>query len=129
MTNESPDHEANVAPLTFKTLVRFGNVTYRIGRLRHGEYEVVRILDDVRIGTFGCFPQLTVTSSSVHPAFILKIAWTAVRASRPSWIRRLAHALRGKRVSEIRSRVGPVAPTASDEDAEIVTLQKPKEKG
>jgi ribosomal protein L12E/L44/L45/RPP1/RPP2 len=144
MTNESPDHEADAAPLTFKTLVRFGNVTYRIGRLSHGEYEVVRILDDVRIGTFGCFPQLTVMSSSIHPAFILKIARAAARASRPSWIRRLAHALRGKRVSEIRSRVGPVAPTASDgeeshggeshggqgeREEEIVTLQKPEEKG
>jgi hypothetical protein len=106
MSKEIPDQDrARATPLAFKSLIRFGNVTYRIGRLRHGEYEVVRILDDVRIGTFGCFPELTVTSSSIHPAFILKIARAAARTARTSWIRRLAHALRGKRVSEVRPRV------------------------
>ncbi|HVR20473.1 MAG TPA: hypothetical protein VMS65_12270 [Polyangiaceae bacterium] len=140
MSNEFPDQEpVRAVPLAFKSLIRFGNVTYRIGRLRHGEYEVVRILDDVRIGTFGCFPELTVTSSSIHPAFILKIARAAARSSGASWIQRLAHALRGKRVSEVRRRADRAAhgPESSadaaeerqgaDED-EIVTLQKSEKK-
>ena len=78
----------------FKPLIRIGNVTYRIGRLRYGHYEVVRILDDVRLGTFQCYPALTVTSATIHPAFILNIARTAARAARPSWIRRITHAIR-----------------------------------
>jgi hypothetical protein len=96
------------APRSFKTLIRFGNVTYRIGRLRYGHYEVVRILDDARIGTFQSFPCITVTSANIHPAFVLKIAHAAARGASASWIERLALALRGR---------------------EIVTLQKPRERG
>ena len=144
MSKEFPDQDpAPATPLAFKSLVRFGNVTYRIGRLRHGEYEVVRILDDVRIGTFGCFPELTVMSSTIHPTFILKIAWAAARTTRTSWIRRLAHAFRGKPGSEVRRLGDPAAqgPESSSEakssdpaesrgedEEEIVTLQKPEKK-
>jgi hypothetical protein len=141
MSKEFPDQDrAPATPLAFKSLIRFGSVTYRISRLRHGEYEVVRILDDVRIGTFGCFPELTVTSSSIHPAFILKIARAAARTARTSWIRRLAHAFRGKRVSEDQaahaweSNADADERKAEDEEdkgedaEEIVTLQKPEKK-
>ena len=149
MSKEFSDHDpVGATPLAFKSLIRFGNVTYRIGRLRHGEYEVVRILDDVRIGTFGCFPELTVTSATIHPTFILKIARAAARTTGTSWIRRLAHAFRGNRVSGVRERVGRAAPgpesssdaarsdaLGSDADErsgegeeEIVTLQKPGKK-
>ena len=96
------------APRSFKTLIRFGNVTYRIGRLRYGHYEVVRILDDARLGTFQSFPCLTVTSTTIHPAFILKIARAAARGASASWNERIAHVLRR---------------------SEIVTLQKPDERG
>jgi hypothetical protein len=92
-SNESENAES-FAIHGFKPLVRIGNVTYRIGRLRYGHYEVVRILDDVRLGTFQCFPTLTVTSATIHPAFILNIARAAARAARPSWIRRITHAIR-----------------------------------
>jgi hypothetical protein len=110
-------------------------VTYRIGRLRHGEYEVVRILDDVRIGTFECSPNLTVTSSSIHPAFILSIARAA--SARPSWVRRMAHALRGRSGSGTMKKVGADArePSEAEQDigiesgAEGPTLQKKEEKG
>jgi hypothetical protein len=96
----------------FKPLVRIGNVTYRIGRLRYGHYEVVRILDDVRLGTFQCFPTLTVTSATIHPAFILNIARAAARAARPSWIRRITHAIR------LRTSGPPAADTTHEEDEE-----------
>ncbi len=94
-TNEPSGHGAESVPLdSFKPLVRIGNVTYRIGRLRYGHYEVVRILDEVQLGTFECYPTLTVTSSIIHPAFILGIARAAARSARPSWIYRISHALR-----------------------------------
>ena len=118
------------APRSFKSLIRVGNVTYRIARLSYGNYEVVRILDDVRMGTFRSYPCLTVTSASIHPSFILKIAQAAARAKRPSWIERLAVAIRRK--SEIRPR----APWASEIDEhrdkpreDPDSLQNPRERG
>ena len=130
MSDASRDgRDEPAAPTAFRPLIRFGNVTYRIGRLRRGEYEVVRILDDIRIGTFQSEPQLTVTSSSIHPAFILSIARAA--ASRTSWVKRVAHALRRRTISGVIPRVGADAPDGGEasEEEEIVTLQKPEKKG
>jgi hypothetical protein len=132
MNDDSRDRRDEQAPpIAFRSLIRFGNVTYRIGRLRHGEYEVVRILDDVRIGTFQSEPQLTVTSSSIHPAFILSIARAAARSARTSWVKRVAQALRRRTISGVIPRVGADAPSDPEpsEEEEIVTLQKPEEKG
>jgi hypothetical protein len=114
------------APAAFRSLIRYGNVTYRIGRLHRGEYEVVRILDDVRIGTFQAEPRLTVTSSSIHPAFILSIARAA--ASRTSWVKRVAHALRRRTISGVIPRVSTDPPDEGETNEEIVTLPKSEEK-
>jgi hypothetical protein len=128
MNDGSRDRREEPVPApAFKSLIRFGNVTYRIARLRHDEYEVVRILDDVRIGTFACLPTLTVTSSSIHPAFILSIARAAV--ARPSWVRRMAHALKQRTISGVIPKVGGDAPVADESTEENVTLQKRGEKG
>src|SRR6185503_1743991 len=105
MTDGSVDEGVEEhAPRTFKTMIRFGNVTYRIARLRYGHYEVVRILDDAQLGTFQSYPFLAVTSARIHPAFILKIAQAAAQGAKPSWIERLALALRRRKVSEVRLR-------------------------
>jgi hypothetical protein len=129
MVKESPEPRFDEgAPRSFKSLIRFGNVTYRIARLSYGNYEVVRILDDVQMGTFRSYPCLTVTTASIHPSFILKIAQAAARAARPSWIERLAVAMRRK--SEIRPRTRAEIdenpdPSAEDPDS----LQNPRERG
>ena len=128
MNDGSRDRHDELAPApAFKSLIRFGNVTYRIGRLRHGEYEIVRILDDVRIGTFACLPNLTVTSSNIHPAFILSIARAAV--ARPSWVRRVAHALKRRTISGVMPKSGGGSPSAGESSEENVTLQKKEKKG
>jgi hypothetical protein len=133
MTNESSDRGVpSVAPQSFKPLIRFGNVTYRIGRLSYGQYEVVRILDDVRLGTFESYPCLTVTSATIEPSFILRIAQAAARGARPSWIDRLAHAIRRK--SGIRPKVTEESELeGNSEEAETEpepdSLQNPRERG
>lgn len=136
MTNDSSDRGVpRAAPPSFKTLIRFGNVTYRIGRLSRGQYEVVRILDDVRLGTFESYPSLTVTSSSIHPSFILRIAQAAMRGASPSFIARLAHAIRRK--SGIRLKPATLGEEASEkseasaeDDADPPeSLQNPRERG
>src|SRR5262249_54871838 len=133
---KAPEQGRNdTSPRSFKPLIRFGNVTYRIGRLSYGEYEVVRILDDVRLGTFESYPCLTVTSATIHPSFILKIAHAAASAARPSFIERLAHAFR-RRNSGIRPKA-PGASEAREAERESTadslektsTLQKPRERG
>jgi hypothetical protein len=122
MVRTPPESDADTAESIaihgFKPLVRIGNVTYRVGRLRYGQYEVVRILDDVRLGTFDCYPTLTVTSATIHPAFILNIARAAARAARPSWIRRITHAIR-LRASDppVNNLETPEGPT----DSEVAT--------
>ena len=135
MTNDSSDRGVpRAAPPLFKTLIRFGNVTYRIGRLSRGQYEVVRILDDVRLGTFESYPSLTVTSSRIHPSFILKIAQAAMRGARPSFIERLAHAMRRKSGIRLKPATQAEADAESEanseEDAETPeSLQTPRERG
>lgn len=81
-------------PIAFKPIVRIGVVSYRVARLTFGEYEIVRILDDRRIGTFRSFPAFEVTSSVIHPAFVRGIARAAAKGTRASWVERLEYAWR-----------------------------------
>lgn len=118
--NDPSGHRAEAGPIdSFKPLIRVGNVTYRIGRLRYGHYEVVRILDEVQLGTFECYPTLTVTSSIIHPAFILSIARAAARAARPSWIYRISHALRRHSSAPPIDESSPAEKTEDDADTAV----------
>jgi hypothetical protein len=79
---------------SFKPMVRIGSVSYRVTRVARGEYEVVRILDDRRLGTFRSVPSFQVTSAEIHPTFIRQIARAAARAKRAGLAERLASAWR-----------------------------------
>jgi hypothetical protein len=81
-------------PQSFKPIVRVGVVSYRVTRLAFGKYEVVRIHDDRRVGTFRSFPEFEVTSAVTHPAFVRQIARAAMRGKRANWAERLAFAWR-----------------------------------
>jgi hypothetical protein len=84
------------SPQAFKPIVRLGSVAYRVTRLEPGTYEIVRIVDDRRMGTFRSVPTFQVTSSEIHPAFVRKIAALAAKAARPSFAERIASAWRGR---------------------------------
>jgi len=73
-----------------KGMVQVAGGTYRIVRLRQGAYEVVRILDDARVGTFTSVPTIQVTSSDIDPALMELIARAAIHGAKTSWVGRLA---------------------------------------
>lgn len=74
---------------TVKGMVQVGGTTYRIERLNAGDYLVVRITDDARVGTFQSTPRLLVTSTHIEPTLMYEIAQSAIRAAKTSWSGRL----------------------------------------
>jgi hypothetical protein len=48
-------------------------------------YEVIRILDDVRMGTFDVSPRLQVRPEGVPQKLLLEIAMTALKEAKVSW--------------------------------------------
>jgi hypothetical protein len=72
-----------------KGMVLVGGTTYRIVRLQPGQYEVVRILDDARVGTFSTQPKLQVTSHTIELPLMTQIARSALMGGKLSWMGRL----------------------------------------
>jgi hypothetical protein len=72
-----------------KGMVLVGGRTYRIVRLEPGQYEVVRILDDARVGTFSTQPKLLVTSHTIELTLMTQIARSALMGGKLSWMGRL----------------------------------------
>jgi hypothetical protein len=72
-----------------KGMVLVGGKTYRIVRLGQGQYEVIRILDDARVGTFSTQPKLQVTSNVIEPQLMTEIARSALMGGKLSWMGRL----------------------------------------
>jgi hypothetical protein len=73
-----------------KGMVQVAGITYRIVRLEHGHYEAVRILDDVRVGTFTTEPRLAVSSAAVEEPLMHLIAHSALRTAKVTWAGYLA---------------------------------------
>ena|SRR2546430_396864 len=71
-----------------KGMVEFARQTYRIMKINRGTYEVVRILDDARVGTFDVLPRLCVHPQGVTHELLLQVALTAMRQAKVSWIGR-----------------------------------------
>ena len=72
-----------------KGMVQVAGTTYRIVRLGQGQYDVVRILDDLKVGSFVSFPRVEVTSSSIEPVLMREIARAAIQGAKTSWVGRL----------------------------------------
>ena len=68
-----------------KGMVQVHKITYRIVRVSAGKYEVVRLLDDVRVGMFslGACEQPVLEGDS--PDVIREIARAALQGGRTSW--------------------------------------------
>jgi hypothetical protein len=69
-------------------MVQVRGITFRIERLAACVYEVVRIKDDLRIGTFRTMPELAIVHSQGEPELIREIARAAVQRGKTSWVRR-----------------------------------------
>jgi hypothetical protein len=58
--------------------------TYRVSKVCDGTYEVVRIIDDHRIGTFESNPRLQVTAEGVDEELLREIAYVAMKQGKVS---------------------------------------------
>jgi len=73
---------------TVKGMVRVDSVTYRIVRVRAGQYDIVRLLDDVRVGEFALGARTEALCDGAAPELIREIARAALQGGRTSWLPR-----------------------------------------
>jgi hypothetical protein len=72
-----------------KGMVQVNSVTYRIVRVSAGQYDVVRLLDDERVGMFALSGQAAVAWEGSEPELLREIARAALRGGRTTWAPRL----------------------------------------
>ena len=65
-------------------MIQVGGVTYRIERTAAHRYGVVRLLDDVVVGTFRTFPGLRIQPLAVELALFRSLVRAALRSARTS---------------------------------------------
>ena len=73
-----------------KGMVQVAGTTYRVVRVAQGSYEVVRILDDTRVGSFRSTPRVEIVAQSIEPNLMLEIARAAIQGAKTSWVGRLS---------------------------------------
>jgi hypothetical protein len=66
-------------------MVQVHSVTYRIVRMRAGQYEVVRLLDDVRVGKFSLAALREPVIEGDFPDVIREVARAALQGGRTTW--------------------------------------------
>jgi len=66
-------------------MISVSGKTYRIVSLGKGAYDAVRLLDDLRIGTFGHAPSSPVNSAIGGESLLRQIAETAMRSAKTHW--------------------------------------------
>ena len=71
-----------------KGMVQVAGTTFRIVRIERGHYEVVRILDEMRLGSFWCEPTFAV-SDSVDQELLREVARCAIKGGKTTWVGRL----------------------------------------
>jgi hypothetical protein len=71
-----------------KGMVRVNSVTYRIARVKAGQYKIVRLLDDVPVGEFSLGARTEALCEGAAPELIREIARAALQGGRTSWMPR-----------------------------------------
>lgn len=72
-----------------KGMVQVLGATYRVVRVQLGTYDVVRLLDDARVGRFHTVPTTRIESSLVDEPLMNEIARAAIQGAKTSWVGRL----------------------------------------
>jgi len=68
-----------------KGMVQVHSVTYRIVRVAAGQYDVVRLLDDARVGTFSLGTRREPIIEGDAPEVIRQVARAALQGGRTTW--------------------------------------------
>jgi hypothetical protein len=72
-----------------KGMVQVRGTTYRITRITRGHYNVIRLLDDVAVGTFTAGSAVEVTAQAIEHSALREIARFAIQGAKTSWVGRL----------------------------------------
>jgi len=72
-----------------KGMVQVQGSTYRVVRESLGFYEVVRLLDDVKVGTFRTIAPMEVKPIGIDPDLLREIAKVAMQGAKLSWVGRV----------------------------------------
>jgi hypothetical protein len=73
-----------------KGMVQVEGTTYRIVRVKRGQYNVVRVLDDVGVGTFSAGKSFEMTPIGIGPELMREIARVAIQGAKTTWVGRIA---------------------------------------
>jgi hypothetical protein len=73
-----------------KGMVQVEGTTYRIVRITRGHYNVVRVLDDIGVGTFSAGKTFQMTPVGIDPELLREIARVAIQGAKTTWVGRLA---------------------------------------
>lgn len=76
--------------LVVKGMVQVAGTTYRIVRVKRGQYNVVRVLDDVGVGTFSAGKTFEMTPLGIDDELLREIARVAIQGAKTTWVGRIA---------------------------------------
>jgi hypothetical protein len=67
-------------------MIQYEGATYRIVKVGKGKYDVIRILDEIKMGSFETIPKLRVQPQRVDDEkLLLDISLTALKQAKISW--------------------------------------------
>ncbi|MEP7049701.1 MAG: hypothetical protein ABJB12_05080 [Pseudomonadota bacterium] len=68
-----------------KGMIQVHSITYRIVRMQKGTYQVIRLLDDMPVGTFTLGRRSEAVCEGDRPELIREVARAALQGARTSW--------------------------------------------
>ena len=76
--------------LVVKGMVQVEGTTYRIVRIKRGNYKVVRVLDDVSVGAFSVGTTFEMAPDGIDENLLREIARVAIQGAKTTWVGRIA---------------------------------------
>ena len=73
-----------------KGMVQVLGSTYRVVRVGFGVYDVVRLLDDAKVGRFATVPNTHVQATTLDAELMNELMRAAIQGAKTSWVGRLS---------------------------------------
>jgi len=94
-------------------MLQVKGVTYRIERTEPHRYSVVRLLDDVEVGTFRTLPSLRIHTAQIELTVLRDVVRAALRSARTSAVMHVAPVFQPDEESEPSGGTASNAPPAA----------------
>ncbi|MEO6602899.1 MAG: hypothetical protein ABIQ16_23645 [Polyangiaceae bacterium] len=72
-----------------KGMVQVDGTTYRIVRVKRAHYKVVRVLDDLSVGTFSVGSTFAMAPEGIEGELMREIARVAIQGAKTTWVGRV----------------------------------------